>query len=182
MASCEGMWSLYEEFNSGLQNLAKEDWISFRSKAYLFEEFLGSWYEKLKTRETTTMTVKILKDIETYKTVLPVLKWVRGEPLSQDHWLEMFRLLQMPRGTTLEKLTFGHILAVSENIIRNAEAIKELNQRAQGEVTIREAIRELELWGAGAIFAFTEYVDSNKNKMNLIKDWKDLVNQVGSFL
>ncbi|XP_055895255.1 cytoplasmic dynein 2 heavy chain 1-like isoform X1 [Biomphalaria glabrata] len=179
MASCEGMWSLYEEFNSGLQNLAKEDWISFRSKAYLFEEFLGSWYEKLKTRETTTMTVKILKDIETYKTVLPVLKWVRGEPLSQDHWLEMFRLLQMPRGTTLEKLTFGHILAVSENIIRNAEAIKELNQRAQGEVTIREAIRELELWGAGAIFAFTEYVDSNKNKMNLIKDWKDLVNQVG---
>ncbi|CAL1541204.1 unnamed protein product [Lymnaea stagnalis] len=179
MARCEGMWSLYEEFNSGLQALAKEDWISFRSKAYMFEEFLGGWYEKLKTRETTTMTVKIQKDIETYKNVLPVLKWVRGEPLSQDHWMEMFRLLQMPRGTTLEKLTFGNILAVSDNIIRNADAIKELNQRAQGEVTIREAIRELELWGAGANFALTEYEDSNKKKMNLIKDWKDLVNQVG---
>jgi hypothetical protein len=53
-----------------------------------------------------------------------------------------------------------------------------LNQRAQGEVTIREAIRELDLWGAAAQFTLTEYEDSNKNVIHLIKDWKDLVNQV----
>ena len=56
--------------------------------------------------------------------------------------------------------------------------LQELNQRAQGEVTIREALRELDLWGAGAVFALTEYEDSNKHQMMLIKDWKDLVNQV----
>ena len=39
----------------------------YRSKTYLFEEFLSSWYEKLKERETTTMTVRLHKDIETYK-------------------------------------------------------------------------------------------------------------------
>ena len=50
--------------------------------------------------------------------------------------------------------------------------------RAQGEVTIREALRELDLWGAGAVFALTDYEDSNKNSLQLIKDWKDLVNQV----
>ena len=55
---------------------------------------------------------------------------------------------------------------------------QELNQRAQGEVTIREAIRELDLWGAGAVFTLTEYEDSSKNTIHLIKDWKDLVNQV----
>ncbi|XP_067663541.1 cytoplasmic dynein 2 heavy chain 1-like isoform X1 [Haliotis asinina] len=175
----QSMWKLYEEFNSGLQELAKEDWISFRSKAYRFEEFLGGWYERLKSEETTTMTVRLQKDIDKYKNVLPVLKWVRGEPLSQDHWLELFRLLHMPKGTTLEKLTFGHILAVSDNIIINADALKELNQRAQGEVTIREAIRELELWGAGAVFALTEYEDSNKNTIHVIKEWKEIVNQVG---
>ncbi|XP_064610087.1 cytoplasmic dynein 2 heavy chain 1-like isoform X3 [Liolophura sinensis] len=179
MASYQSMWSLYEDFNNGLLELAKEDWISFRSKSYMFEEFLGGWYEKLKSYAASTMTVKLQKDIDTYKNVLPVLKWVRGEPLSQDHWLELFRILQMPRGTTLEKLTFGNILSASEHIIRNATALKELNQRAQGEVTIREAIRELELWGAGAIFAMTEYEDSNKKTLHLIKDWKDLVNQVG---
>ena len=26
----ESMWGLFEEFNTGLANLAKEDWISFR--------------------------------------------------------------------------------------------------------------------------------------------------------
>ncbi len=60
-------------------------------------------------------------------------------------------------------------------------ALQELNQRAQGEVTIREALRELDLWGAGAVFALTEYEDSHKHKLQLIKDWKDLVNQVGIF-
>lgn len=60
--------------------------------------------------------------------------------------------------------------------------LQELNQRAQGEVTIREAIRELDLWGAGAIFSMTEYEDSNKNSMMLIKDWKDLVSQVICFI
>ena len=53
-----------------------------------------------------------------------------------------------------------------------------MNQRAQGEVTIREALRELDLWGAGAVFALTDYEDSNKRKIQLIKDWKDLVNAV----
>ena len=70
------------------------------------------------------MTVRLQKEIDKYKDVLPVLKWVRGEPLSQDHWLEVFRLLKMPKGTTLEKLTFGLVLASSDHIIQNADALK----------------------------------------------------------
>ena len=45
-------------------------------------------------------------------------------------------------------------------------------------MTIREALRELDLWGAGAVFACTEYEDSSKRKLKLIKEWKELVNQV----
>lgn len=55
---------------------------------------------------------------------------------------------------------------------------QELNSRAQGEVSIREALRELELWGAGAVFSLTSYVDSHSKELSIIKDWKDLVNQV----
>lgn len=40
---------------------------SYRSKAYMFEEFLSSWYEKLKSEEPTTMTVRLQKDIDKYK-------------------------------------------------------------------------------------------------------------------
>ena len=48
-------------------------------------------------------------------------------------------------------------------------------------MTIREALRELDLWGAGAVFALTDYEDSNKRTLQLIKDWKDLVNSVRTF-
>ena len=55
---------------------------------------------------------------------------------------------------------------------------QELYSRAQGEVSIREALRELELWGAGAVFSLTPYSDSKSVDINIIKDWKELVNQV----
>jgi len=50
--------------------------------------------------------------------------------------------------------------------------------RAQGEVIIRDALRELDMWGAGAVFQLTEYEDSHKTKVMLIKEWKELVTQV----
>lgn len=56
--------------------------------------------------------------------------------------------------------------------------MQELNQRAQGEVTIREALRELDIWGAAAVFTLTDYEDSQNIKLKLIKDWKEIVNQV----
>jgi len=39
----------------------------FRSKYYHFEEFLGQWLEKLKDANKTSMTVKLMKDIDRYR-------------------------------------------------------------------------------------------------------------------
>lgn len=46
------------------------------------------------------------------------------------------------------------------------------------QVTIREALHEIELWGAAAEFSLTSYDDCKGNKVALIKDWKDLLNKV----
>ena len=46
-------------------------------------------------------------------------------------------------------------------------------------MSIREALRELELWGAGTSFSLTGYSDSASKELMIIKDWKELVNQVG---
>ena len=61
----------------------------------------------------------------------------------------------------------------------NGNGLKELHSRAQGEVSIREALKELELWGASTTFSLTNYSDSANKELSIIKDWKDLVNQVG---
>ena len=49
---------------------------------------------------------------------------MRGDPLSADHWLELFRLLKMPKGTTLEKLTFGNILDSADEIAAKRDELK----------------------------------------------------------
>uniref|UniRef100_A0A3Q3KJ04 Cytoplasmic dynein 2 heavy chain 1 n=1 Tax=Monopterus albus TaxID=43700 RepID=A0A3Q3KJ04_MONAL len=174
------MWGLYEAWHQGFTEKAQEDWITFRSKTYLFEEFLFAWQDRLrKLEQPTAMSVKIQGEVDKYKNMVPVLKYVRGEHLSQDHWLDMFRLLGLPRGTTLERLTFNDLLNVANTIIEKTLELKDLNSRAQAEVTIREALRELDLWGAAATFNLTEYTDSSRRTLTLIKDWKDIVNQVG---
>lgn len=57
--------------------------------------------------------------------------------------------------------------------------MKELHSRAQGEVSIREALKELELWGSTTTFSLTKYRDSADKELSIVKEWKDLVNQVG---
>ena len=54
-----------------------------------------------------------------------------------------------------------------------------MNARAQAEHTIREALRELENWGAVAQFSLIDYSDIKQQKMQVIKDWKDLFTQIG---
>ncbi|CAF0769940.1 unnamed protein product [Adineta steineri] len=187
----KNVWGIYEEFQEDLGVLAKEDWVTFRSKTYRFDEFLAQWQEKLKelsSNESTksskknsssNMNIRIQEDIENYRLLTPLFKWVRGETLSPDHWIELFRILQIPRGITLEKLTFGDILKAKDEIMNNSNQLKDLNARAQAEHTIREALYELETWGAGAQFLLTDYIDIKQQKIQIIKDWKDLFTQIG---
>lgn len=48
----ERNYLLYEDFSNELQPLAEQEWVLFRSKTYLFDEFLQRWSEKLKEVKT----------------------------------------------------------------------------------------------------------------------------------
>uniref|UniRef100_A0A158Q7Q4 Cytoplasmic dynein 2 heavy chain 1 n=1 Tax=Elaeophora elaphi TaxID=1147741 RepID=A0A158Q7Q4_9BILA len=176
LENCENNWLLYEQFNVGLQEMADEEWIL--SKTYRFDEYLHEWDDKLKNLPVTHITVRLRKEIDQFKEMSAGLKYCRGEILSSDHWLMLFRILGMPKGTTLEHLRFGDFLNVHKMIIENLEALKNLNDRAQGEVTIREAIQELELWAEQAEFVLFDYKHSNGTVVKIIRDWKDALNSV----
>ena len=76
-----------------------------------------------------------------------------------------------------EKLLFRNLLDSDEIILKQANQIKELQARAQGEVTLREAILELKTWCDTCEFELTEYTN-NKRVTPLIKEWKDLMTKV----
>ena len=70
---------------------------------------------------------------------------MRGEHLSSNHWVELYRLIGLPRTTDIAKLRVSELLGMADKIIANVAALKELNSRAQGEVSIRDALTELEV-------------------------------------
>uniref|UniRef100_A0A8C4HES0 Cytoplasmic dynein 2 heavy chain 1 n=1 Tax=Dicentrarchus labrax TaxID=13489 RepID=A0A8C4HES0_DICLA len=62
------MWGLYEEWQQGFTEKAQEDWITFRSKTYVFEEFLFTWQDRLrKLEQPTAMSVKLQGEVDKYK-------------------------------------------------------------------------------------------------------------------
>lgn len=78
-----------------------------------------------------------------YKRVWPLLKLATGEGFEKEHWKTLFYYLKLPKEVSMENLKFKHYLESVAYMIASADQIKELQARAQGEVTIREAIHEL---------------------------------------
>ncbi|KAI9102585.1 dynein heavy chain and region D6 of dynein motor-domain-containing protein [Phlyctochytrium arcticum] len=179
ITASKDMWFLYEEYSTELESSRNEDWISYRNKVSAFDDFLNRWMEKLRSRPADAIAAYIQKEVDSYRETVPILKFLRGDNWTTEHWAELFRLAGVSRGVTLSDLTFGHILDCKEAILRKITEIKDLNSRAQGEITIREAIQEMELWGVSAMFALSDYQDAKEAKMQIIKEWKETMTQIG---
>jgi dynein heavy chain 2 len=175
----EQTWSSLKEWIDSISKVVKEDWISFRSKLHVLEELLANWSEKIKSQKMTSILAHIQKEVDLYKSIMPLLKVVRGECWSTEHWGELFHLVSIPKGVTISDLNVGHFIHASSAMLSKSIEITELNNRALGEVGIREAIQELDLWGAGAVYTMTNYVDGRSENIKLIKDWKEMLAQLG---
>jgi dynein heavy chain 2 len=118
-----------------------------------------------------------------WREAIPLLKFVRGEGMLPEHWNEMFRLLDIEKGMTSDKLNFGHILDRYPRIIQHESELKALHGRAQGEVQIRDALQELRTWSLEQCFSLVAQADSGvssgtRGPVMLITDWKDILTQV----
>jgi len=87
---------------------------------------------------------------------------ITGESFETDHWREMLKIMKVDKDISHQKLKFKHIIEAVPTMIKKDETkkIKELCERALGEVTIREAINELKIWCDNTEFILTEH-DSN---------------------
>ena len=175
----EDTWGSLSVWIQSIGNILKEDWISFRSKLHILEDLLNEWTAKIQSQQMTHILAHIQKEIDLYKKALPSLKLVKGECWTADHWGELFHLISIPKGVFLSELNVGQFLIASEKMAIKIAEIKEINNRALGEVSIREAMQELDIWGASAIFSLTDYITSYGSRINLIKDWKETLTQLG---
>jgi dynein heavy chain 2 len=175
------MWALYEHFELNLDALRKEDWLTFRSRTYVFEDFIKEWRDVISLKEgsgSSNMVTNYLKQLlDEWVGAVPLLKFVRGEGMMLEHWSEMFRLLEIDKGMTSDKLTFGDVLSHHKQLVAKEKEIKHLHARSQGEVQIRDALQDLRQWALDGCFTLVMPADS-VNKVKLITEWKDVMTQV----
>ena len=181
-------WMFYDEFYKELEELGKEDWLSFsRGKGiYQFQDFMDRWEEKIKEKKASIepgtkqpIVLRLLRQaIDHFKEAWPLFKICVGEAFEKEHWRALFYMLTFPKEVTVENLKFGNFLDHIEVMVEKSSDIKDLGARAQGEISIREAIQELRAWCDETEFALTQYEGGNNRTVPLIKDWKDLMNSV----
>ena len=116
-------------------------------------------------------------EIDSYGKAWPLIKLCVGESFEREHWKRLITMIEMPKEVTLDNMKFKHLLDSVPMMLKKSKDIKELSDKAQGEVTIREAIRELKSWCENAEFTLTDYENLNR-KTPLIKEWKEVMTQV----
>lgn len=57
-----------------------------------------------------------------------------------------------------------------------------MNAKAAGEIVIRQALGELDVWEVDARFTIVPHVDSTGQQIMLIKEWKDIINKVSNIV
>ena len=124
------------------------------------------------------MVVRFLtNEIDSFAKAWPLIKLCVGESFEREHWKRLITLLEMPKEVTLDNMKFKHLIDAVQLMLKRSKDIKELSDKAQGEVTIREAIRELRSWCDNAEFTLTDYENIGR-KTPLIKEWKEVMTQV----
>ena len=176
--AAQSTWSLFDEFRLEIDEFRKEEWLTFRKKGYFaFQDFFIKNQEQLKSQEKTVVARFLGQQIEQFKAAWPLLKLCTGESFEKEHWKRLFTILKMQKDISLDTLKFGDLVDAIPVMIKKAKEIKELSDKAQGEVTIREAINELRVWCENTEFVLTEH-ESNGRATPLIKEWKEVMTQV----
>lgn len=100
----------------------------------------------LKAMPKNVVTRFLIKRCEDFQNAWPLIKLCTGESFEKEHWRRPITMLQMPREVTFDNMKFEHIVTSVPTMLKRKKELKELADRAQGEVTIREAINELTVW------------------------------------
>ncbi|XP_022659262.1 cytoplasmic dynein 2 heavy chain 1-like [Varroa destructor] len=174
----EKVWLMFEEFENDINKVADEEWVVVRGRLHRFESLLDDWSRRLKDIEESAVADPLFAQIDSYREMLIVLKFCKGEEFSAQHWADLFNLTQIPV-KTVDKLLFRDFLQAKAALLNNADQLKDLNNRAHGEVTIREAFNELDLWSNTAKFTLVEQRDSRGELLVLIRDWAEVTSKIG---
>lgn len=176
VSSMGHQWEIFEEFSSEYQNVTNEEWTVYRRRPYILTDFISKWQGNANS-QSNKASKKIQQMLEEYQTAIPTLQCLQADGLTERHWANIFHLLQMPY-KAYHDITLKDILDNSGGLIEKSADIQQLVRKASSEQIIRQAIAELDQWGASAMLKTATHADSLGEMVYIIKDFQDILNKV----
>ena len=170
-------WKIIQEFEQELSALEERKHVGNTKTIFDFQDMMVEWQNKVK-RNTSRVGAYLNREIDIFQSIWSGLKLMIGEAFQREHWNSLMFILGL-KNITMDKLKFGDLIKNPNQILTKMPKLRELSARAQGEVTIREAIEELDNWCNTAEFELTSFTDTKKSKVPLIKEWNEMMSKVG---
>ncbi|KAK2946340.1 putative Cytoplasmic dynein 2 heavy chain 1 [Blattamonas nauphoetae] len=179
----ESTLGIWKEYSDELNEMKGQLWILFRAKLASFEDFLTKWREKINEFPAgyeggvPAIRTFLFAESEKYSDLPPILRLIRGEEFTEEHWTSLFTLIGVKK-TPVTELTFGHLIDRGNDIKQKAGQIRALQRRAQGEVDIRKGMDEIKGWGMTTQFTVGDHTctaGGEERKTPLVEDWADIL-------
>ena len=178
-------WGMLRDYLDELNELGKLDWIGFRNDMQTLYNCVSKWSDRVNEKFAAGNTDQVITHLslclEHLRSAVPVLKYCHGKDFKDAHWSALLQgQLGLSKEVRLESLTLGHFLDILDKMVEPSllPFVKQLQSRAQGEVIVREALQELNVWSQTAHLTLIEHEEQGR-RTSLIKEWKDLLLDLG---
>lgn len=189
-----------------LQPYYELEWIAARNKLSQMAVVIQSWCEenlnmntnmnmnlnnKTTSGQSSTKSAKqdshdkfVMKRIEEIKSLLQILKLCKGEYFVKTHWDELLQILELDRqrrdGRQLDhaNVKLVDLMMKRELLIGRKDEIRKLNERALSELSIREALVELDSFSEQTKFDTYDYRLISGDQVKLIKNWHNVISKL----
>lgn len=169
-------WEFFEEFLTEFETIVSEEWTVYRRRPYILTDFMAKWHSNV-SNQTNKASKKINQILEGYQSAMPALQSLQTDGLTERHWANVFHILKMPY-KAYHDVTLKDVLANVSGLTEHSAEIQQLVRKASSEQIIRQALAELDQWGASAELKTSTHADSNGAVVCIIKDFQDILNKV----
>lgn len=122
--------------------------------------------------------MRIKRQIEKYRGILPILTMLQSDSLSDKHWMSLFSILELPP-KSYHNIVLSDVLNYAPKISEYSSDVKAIINQAYSEQIVRQAITELEQWAVLANLKLFTHVDSRNENIMLIRDFQESLNKIG---
>ena len=176
-----------------LQPYYELEWIAARNKLSQMAVVIQNWCEEnlnakpgqpSKSAKQDSQDKFVTKRIEEIKSLLQILKLCKGEYFVKTHWDELLAIVELDRsrrdGKQLdhENLKLVDLMMKRELLIERKDEIRKLNERALSELSIREALVELDSFSEQTKFDTYDYRLISGQQVKLIKNWHNVISKL----